>query len=866
MSFVGNGRWRVSCLFCALWLASSGCKFFESTCDEADRTCLGGGLGRSGEPCIRSGDCAFGMTCRENLCVYDGSTEAGGECVASAECASDHYCSSKLQCEPIDPRAASAGEACGDSSDCEKGLVCDMNLRSAMSDGPFATLSTDCRDKASMLDNDTGCLLPKSCTARGKRDFGDSCTKSDECLAGLYCVLSPIAEDDQTTCLGGVELPVEPISFPSWQEPECPEDSETPTAYFEVPTSSGGNDFYRLPFPNDIRRRDGKPDLSDHPVPPSTVEPPVAARFLADAAEQEGFSTNPMVYFRFSTELESSGNLSLAKLRIIDITPGSPDYNEGPSIAWGPPERDSRYICDHWLAVHRPLSAPLRPNTIYAAIVTRELRTKDGRSFQRSSDFDTMLAASAPADATLAAAWNTYAPLRTWLADEAAELDANDLLNAAVFTTGDPAAVASQLAAAIGASSAPIVLDLAECTAGAKSPCEGAGGRGRCQQPNALFTEYHGKVSLPIFQRGTAPYELPESGGGLNVDPQGRAVAGRVESVCFALSLPKGDAPAEGYPLVLYAHALGGVFNEAYGAGGLAAALAAGPNPGAMLALELPQHGPRRGNSERPPEDLFLNLQNPAALRGNVLQGVADLLSSIALARVGIPASLAPDGEKIAFDARRLALFAHGQGATHAAIALAVDDRVSAAVLAGLGGHFASITVTRTKPASSAALLPLLFADVETDGRLPGGLVHPMLAMVQRSLDAADPINYTSRLFRISQDLGRDVFVVYGREDHFVPEGSQQAYAKAARLTAVAPDLSNDFRPIEAPAQGNVNIGERARTVALRQYDPRQDPVDPAAITDGHFVVESNLVAREDVERFLTQALAGQTPVIGASP
>jgi hypothetical protein len=860
MSFRGGSRLFMAGL-CAALTVLGACKIFKSTCDEDDRSCFGGGLARAGEACIRSGDCALGMACRESLCEYDGSTSRGGQCVVSAECAAGTYCSSKLKCTPFASPPGTAGVACADSSGCGTGLVCDLDLADAMSSGPFAMLSDNCQSEVAQLETSAACALPKTCTKRGKRDFGDACSENVNCLPGLYCALSPIAEDDQTTCLGGLSLPEELLSVPTWAGEKCPAESDSPAAYFDLAAGiDADSDFYRLPFPNDIRRTPSGIDLNGHPAPPASLRPPVAARFVEDAAKQRGFSTNPVVYFRFSTAYDSS-QLSLSSVRIVDVTPDSPDYNANSTIAWGGPERESHYACDHWLSLHRPVGTPLRPNTTYAAIVTRRLRTKEGAEFARSGVMDQLLSATRPSGGRLATAWDAYAPLRKWVDDPAAEFKTDEILNATVFTTGNPQAIVPALKTAVQAEGGPALKSLTVCSAGVTSPCADETGRGACHPVSADFTEIHGKLSIPIFQAGTPPYEQPESGGDIELSDDGRARVVRREDVCFALSVPVKAAPAAGYPLLVYAYAVGGAFQEAMAADGLAGEVARGPSPAAVLSIELPQHGARRGGSGRPPQDLFANFQNPAAMRGNVLQGAADLWSAVALARIGI---LSPvRGEPIRFDPARLALFAQGQGATHAAIALSADEDIRAVVLAGLSGHFATTQLLRTKPASMAALLPLLLVDMDSEGKLAGGIFNPMLSLLQSSLDSVDPVNYANKLFKIGPNRGRDVFVVYGRDDHFSPESAQEAYAKAARLAAVPPDLSNRFEDLPGPVTHNQNIGDDQRTVALRQYDPSTDPIHAGTPEDGHFVVQGSKAAHADVVRFLTQALAGQPPAIG---
>ena len=62
------------------------------------------------------------------------------------------------------------------------------------------------------------------------------------------------------------------------------------------------DDFYRLPFPNDLRRVNGKLDLGELPSPPAALPPfDLAAKYLAAAAEDgSGFGLHPVVFFRFS--------------------------------------------------------------------------------------------------------------------------------------------------------------------------------------------------------------------------------------------------------------------------------------------------------------------------------------------------------------------------------------------------------------------------------------------------------------------------------------------------------------------------------------------------------------------------------------
>lgn len=844
--------------------AVSGCKLFESTCAENDRTCLGGGELRSGQACIRNGDCAVGLACVKNICTYQSSSRMGDSCVTSKECAGNLYCSAiDLQCRPLIENPKGEGELCGSAAECQHGLVCDLKLAELFDQGPFSQIPPQCLEKQNVDDTPDECKLPRRCMARGSVDLGSVCKTSDDCLAGLFCIPNPL-DTTENICYGGMKLPVEPVSVPLWAGITCPADTKTPTAYFEVPRKGvKGNDFYRLPFPNDIRRTDTGIDLSAHPGPPADLDPQAARRFLEAAGTLDGFATNPMVLFRFSTKIRNQDRTP-DTLMLIDITKGSKDYGQKASVGWLSPEARSNYICPQWLALHPLFDTPLRSKTTYAAIVTKDIRTAKNEAIARSPDFDAMLKGDRPSQPDLAEAWARYAPLREYLADEGAAIGADQLLNAAVFTTQDATGIIPKLRAAVERNGPAELADMVDCSKD-KSPCEDSTGRGACRTSHDKFVEIHGHVKLPGFQKGTPPFAEPEDGGELALDGSGNPVVQTQPSVCFALSLPLTPAPENGYPLLLIAHGTGGSFNDQMRSNQLAEFAAS--VGGAVLAIDMPSHGSRRGNSNRPPQDLYFNFMNPKGARGNTLQGAADLIGLGLLAGETISAGDSPTGKEIKFDASRVMLYAHSQGASHAGLMIGSEPRIRAAVLTGVGGHFASSLLLKQKPVDIAAVLPfaLFDPDITNDGRLAGGEVNPMLALLQSYFESSDPLNYARELILeppASAKDGHDVFMVYGLFDSFTPEATQQNYAKAAGLYAVRSDLTEQFMELPSPTFNNVMVGSMRRTVALRTYRPSDGGIG-GIVPDGHFVATLTTRGQADVRRFITLVLQGKTPEIG---
>lgn len=846
----------------------TGCQLFESTCLEDDRTCLNGGSLRSGKVCVRDGDCAQGLDCIDHVCTYVGSTKRGGDCIASAECEDGLYCSpSDLICRPLNADPQPEAGTCATSADCQRGLVCDADVNELFSKGPFGLLPEDCREQVDRNDTPESCALPRTCTARGSADVGGTCDTSRDCLAGLYCI-PKISDVTESVCFGGETLPVEPISVPLWGGEPCPSDAEQSVAYFEVPRASAStdSDFYRLPFPNNIRLTQDGIDMSGHPRPPEDYAPQTAARYIEETASLTGFATNPVVYFRFSKPLRSK-DLSLQTLRIVDITPESPEYARKASIAWGPTKRKSNYICQNWLGIHRPVGSPLRPGTTYAAIVTHGLHDDEGAQYERSADFEAMLDDSRPSDDTVADAWDSYAPLRAYLDSGDSDIPASEVLNAAVFTTQEVTGTLDALRKAVEDDGVPALEDLTVCKDGVRSPCEDDSGRGACHDEQEAFTEIHGRVRLPIFQRGNPPYETPDDGGEIALDDSGHAEIQEHRPVCIAISVPKlGQPPPDGYPLLIVAHPTGGSFSDQMGESGFAAWAATLEVPSAVLSFDLPVHGDRRGDSDRPPQDLYFNLVNPKSARGNALQGAADLMAVARLSAQPIAKEDSPLDGPITFDPERVALYAHSQGASHAALMIGGEPRIRAVVLAGLAGQITTQLLNLKRPVDTASIMPFLLFDPDTKGKLVGGDTNPLLALIQGYLDASDPVNFAPQLHLDPPSTapdGHDVFFVYGLFDSFTPEVSQKAYADAAALVAVDPDLTVSFNEKEAPLQGNVMPGEVRRTVGLRTYNPVADAIDSSLVTDGHFVSTSTRKGSADVRLFLSQALQGETPQIG---
>src|SRR5690606_18982655 len=184
--------------------------------------------------------------------------------------------------------------------------------------------------------------------------------------------------------------------------------------------------------------------------------------------------------------------------------------------------------------------------------------------------------------------------------------------------------------------------------------------------------ELQGTLEMPVFQRGTRPYLTPEDGGDVELNGNTPVQQG-TEPVCVSMTVPKGpQQPAEGWPLIIYAHGTGGTYRS-HTTSNIAELLSTLDHNGTMagaivLGFDQVMHGSRAGDTDRSPESLYFNFTNPKAARGHLLQGTADLFYLVRLAENGwqLDAAESPTGEVIQIDPTRIYLLAHSQGSQYA--------------------------------------------------------------------------------------------------------------------------------------------------------------------------------------------------------
>jgi predicted esterase len=658
-----------------------------------------------GGGCQRLSDCRSGLSCvsASHTCQPAGSTIPDAACTLSAECMQGYYCTQG----PVVGKCAPAGsgvvgDICADDGQCGAGLTCAIQG------------------------------LSGACSQAGSGDLSAGCTQASDCMAGLLCLSG--------TCNKMALLQ-------PWAGAACPaQQAATATVLFHVPRTGEppSDDFYRLPFPNDIRLQNGRINLAGHPTPGARVLSfDLVARYLS-AIEQDstGFGVNQAIYFRFSRQPDYGTFYQTGSVALLNITPSSPEYGLASGLSWSVDPNRTPYLCDGYLVMRPPFGRPLRPGTTYAAIVRRVGADANGTVFGPDSDFSAMLADAAPTDPDLAAAWAAYAPLRAFIADDKApvKLTADELAAVAVFTTEKIEDPLTAIHAAIAAAPAPAVSNLVNCNdASTPSPCDdgltGAAHKRGCfpsQLAGASFDEYQGTITLPVFQQGTPPYLDPPDGG-IMLASDGTASIVRSEAVCISLAVPHGTPPAAGWPLVLYSHGTGGSYRSAVESG-LAQDYATGTASGglavptATLGYDGILHGTRKGNSNKDVGELVYNFLNPRAARDNALQAAADLLA--------IPRALDSFASKpvypIKIDPAHVALYGHSQGGNAASLAMVFEAGYGAVVMSGTGGTLIFTLLQKSQPVNLANLLPFALGEDAV------GVNDPVLNLMQMYFERSD--------------------------------------------------------------------------------------------------------------------------------
>lgn len=832
-------------VYVAALLVYSGCRKADEPAYFPDVGSVGPTTEGKGvnESCGTSADCRPGLTCEaKGVCEPSGSQSTDQPCVITAECSEGNYCEAMAR-RCFEPNSLFVGGACESDDDCNSlpGSQIACVEKAKIAENPFIDLpfGSECKPAGS-AENNAGCTSDAQCQAGlfcdyvgafkgvcrpgGSNDWGEICSNTSDCYAGLVC-------SDNNQCISLYTANMKS----KWQGETCATGSEQPTAHFEIPTNGiAPNDFFRLPYPNDIRLDNGQLATNHPTAGTGNFSFDVTKRYI-DAINENmtAWGTIPTVTFRFSHNMDYStiatGAVSETKevgkdgrnLLFLNITKGAEQYGKDIGYVWSASSAGGKYLCENWLTVRPGTGSPLTPGATYAVMMFKGIEAGDNKgAYEADADFQAVMAKDAPTDERLSAAWTRYAPLRVYLSEQG--VSTNDLLTATVFTVAPESKVLEKGRAVIRSVAAPKITAVTLCAPGVKSPCEFDDPTRACSDSGA-FHEVHAKITLPIFQKGTPPYLDVEDGGDISLKgdmPQGVTT----QNVCMALTIPKSvGMPATGWPVTIFAHDTGGSFRSA-AQSGLATTLATGANS-ATLTIDAVVHGPRRGESKYDSTVLAQNYGNPKALRGNRQQNVLDHFSIIRVIE-----TLATDmGLTVAtkLNPGKIAFIGQGHGATTGVLLAAHEPTLRAVVLSSAGAGEGEYLANQSEP------INVVYGTKRAIRESPS-TTHPVVNLIQHYMNPAEPVNYAKQLTQNPPPEGfapRNVLVVYGQDNRRTPGAATRALADVLGLNIVAPAVDtddgstfggyenaespDDDRVIDAPVSGNAGVTESPATLGM---------------------------------------------------
>lgn len=312
------------------------------------------------------------------------------------------------------------------------------------------------------------------------------------------------------------------------------------------------------------------------------------------------------------------------------------------------------------------------------------------------------------------------------------------------------------------------------------------------------FCVYGAELALPDYQHGPLPYASPGEGVWRR-DEEGRPEVAKTASSRLFVTVPRGKAPAGGFPTVVFIRTGGGGDRPLIDRGPRATnggppIVPTGTGPAMHLAAagwagltwDGPHGGPSRNPSGADEQFLMFNVLNLAGTRDSIRQTALEAVLVRELAgrlRLMADPSECPglDGE-VAFDGARTAIMGHSMGGWIAPIAMAAEPRFTTAILSGAGGGWMANIVYKRSPVDVRPLAEAILGYSAIDRPLQ--MDDPALTLLQWAGEAADPQSY-AHLARGS----RNILMIEGIVDTYILPPIAQATSLGLRLDLAGPAM-----------------------------------------------------------------------------
>ncbi|MCP4444421.1 MAG: hypothetical protein GY811_03630 [Myxococcales bacterium] len=586
--------------------------------------------------------------------------------------------------------------------------------------------------------------------------------------------------------------------------------------------------FFDVPFPSDARLLDGRPDLAGYPNPGDI-------KLLSDLVPlgegRNGFSTNMASFFQFTgalsprVETDVIAAEAASPILLIDVDPDSSERGRLiPTVARTLVKDD--YVPENVLAVAPRPGFILSGERTYAMVIMKSLGDAAGEELGVSDVIRTLAAGDVPDGSEGETYSELYQPL--WETLTMLSIDSADVAAATVYTTGDVVAELAELSDQMRGEYS-VTIDGLEVDAD--------------DGDHERFCEVLGTVDFPQFQVGTPPFQ---SEGTFSIGDDGLPELQRTEQAGVVLTLPKGEMPVGGYPLAMYFHGSGGLYQQVVDRGRVTE-VGGETTKGEGPAFVLAPHGFAMVGSAHPvnPERLpgaddieYLNLNNLATLPFTFQQGsIEQRLLLDALLEISIPESALegctgmslPSAEGgYRFAEEKIVAMGQSMGGMYTNIIGAIEPRIGAVIPTGAGGMWHLFILETSIVKGARGLLSVIFRTPEAEL----SYLHPVLQLLGLSWEVAEPMVYMPRLGRdpLPGHPARPVYEPAGEGDSYFPTviydaaalsyGNEQAGEEV--WTSMQEGLALDGKEgfLEYPVVGNLmSSAEDAYTGVIVQYE-----------------------------------------------
>ena len=414
---------------------------------------------------------------------------------------------------------------------------------------------------------------------------------------------------------------------------------------------------------------------------------------------------------------------------------------------------------------------PLAEGVTYGVVISAGLLDTDARPTARSRSFTGLLANEPPTEITALLA-----------AAEGEGIDSSAVALAFRFTTMSATADLVAIRDRIFGAAADVLVPEYDSPSEITGIVEGVFTDTSAGWASALSGATEGS-NLAMVAVGTFdPWDFRGAdGSAIDADLVTGTATPPTNHIDFRIAIPEGPTPPGGWPVLLFAHGLGGSAVDAYEIGDAIAA-----EGFAVVGISAIQHG-RRGNVTN-----FFNWEDLPATREHFRQTSIDHLQLVRLLRNGKAGNVPPFD---LLDVDDVTYFGVSLGGIMGSAFLSVAPYNTKGLLVVPGGHLSLELEAET--VGDQYLHPFIASRAGLDPTTPefATFLRAFMPVVQLGLDAGDPVNYATHVVTPGQQLPgtapKRVLQMISIGDTWVINDANYALQRALGIDVLTPPIGD---------------------------------------------------------------------------